>query len=141
MECDDVLRGLNHAIIEFYEKLSSWEHDVVREKGLTLPQMHTLEVLGLHEAMPMKELAGHMGITTGTLTVLVDRLEGKELVRRAPHETDRRSVVVHLTPPGRALFEEHDRLHRRLTKEITSGCTDDDRKVLLACLRDMVDRF
>ena len=83
-----MVKRINHAIVEFFEKLSSWEHDVVREQGMTLPQMHTLEVLGIHGAMRMKELAESMGITTGTLTVLVDRLEDKAYVRRVPHDTD-----------------------------------------------------
>ena len=48
-----VLNSLNHSIVEFYEKLSSWENDVVRDKGLTLPQMHTLEVLGIHKSIRM----------------------------------------------------------------------------------------
>ena len=132
---------INHAIVEFFEKLSSWEHDVVREKGMTLPQMHTLEVLGIHGAMRMKELAEAMGITTGTLTVLVDRLEDKQCVRRVPHDTDRRSINVELTSQGRALFEEHDRLHLRLTEELTGACPPEDREALLRCLTSMNKQF
>ncbi|XXJ18126.1 MarR family winged helix-turn-helix transcriptional regulator [Desulfovibrio caledoniensis] len=132
---------INHAIVEFFEKLSSWEHDVVREKGMTLPQMHTLEVLGIHGAMRMKELAEAMGITTGTLTVLVDRLEDKGCVRRVPHDTDRRSINVELTDQGRALFEEHDRLHLRLTEELTAACPPEDREALLRCLTSMNAQF
>jgi len=132
---------INHAIVEFFEKLSSWEHDVVREKGMTLPQMHTLEVLGIHGAMRMKELAEAMGITTGTLTVLVDRLEDKDCVRRVPHDTDRRSINVELTDQGRALFEEHDRLHLRLTEELTAACPAEDREALLRCLTSMNAQF
>ena len=132
---------LNHAIIEFYEKLSSWEHDVVREKGLTLPQMHTLEILGIHEAMRMKELARRMGITTGTLTVLVDRLEAKDFVRRRPHQTDRRSTIVELTEQGTTMFEEHDRLHMQLTKELISSLSEEQRDSLLHCLETMNKAF
>ncbi|MGE4421601.1 MAG: MarR family winged helix-turn-helix transcriptional regulator [Pseudodesulfovibrio sp.] len=132
---------INHAIVEFFEKLSSWEHDVVREKGMTLPQMHTLEVLGIHGSMRMKELAEAMGITTGTLTVLVDRLEDKDCVRRLPHDTDRRSINVELTDQGRALFEEHDRLHLRLTEDLTAACPPGDREALLRCLTSMNAQF
>jgi DNA-binding MarR family transcriptional regulator len=132
---------INHAIVEFFEKLSSWEHDVVREKGMTLPQMHTLEVLGIHGAMRMKELAEAMGITTGTLTVLVDRLQDKGCVRRVPHDTDRRSINVELTGQGKALFEEHDRLHLRLTEELVAACPPDDREALLRCLTSMNGQF
>lgn len=133
--------SLNHAIVEFYEKLSSWEHDVVREKGLTLPQVHTLEILGIHKSMQMKELASRMGITTGTLTVLVDRLENKLCVRRRPHESDRRSIIVELTDEGSALFDEHDRLHMQLTESLTSGLDETDKATLLNCLETMNKAF
>lgn len=136
-----MVERINHAIIEFFEKLSSWEHDVVREKGMTLPQMHTLEVLGIHGSMRMKELAEAMGVTTGTLTVLVDRLESRECVRRVPHESDRRSINVELTDKGRALFEEHDRLHRHLTEDLISACPAEDREVFLRCLTIMNREF
>ena len=52
-----------------------------------------------------------MGITTGSLTVLVDRLERGGYVTRMPHETDRRSIRVALTAEGRRLFTEHHTLH------------------------------
>lgn len=136
-----MVERINHAIIEFFEKLSSWEHDVVREKGMTLPQMHTLEVLGIHGAMRMKELAEAMGITTGTLTVQVDRLESKLYVRRVPHESDRRSINVELTDLGRELFKEHDRLHLRLTEDLISACPEKDREVFLRCLTTMNKEF
>ncbi|MFW5500291.1 MULTISPECIES: MarR family winged helix-turn-helix transcriptional regulator [unclassified Maridesulfovibrio] len=136
-----MLDKLNHAVIEFYEKLSSWEHDVVREKGLTLPQMHTLEVLGIHKAMRMKELAQRMGITTGTLTVLVDRLEDKEFVCRKPHQTDRRSIIVELTGTGQEMFEEHDRLHLRLIEELTSEFSEEEKVILLGCIEKMNGAF
>ena len=82
------LEQLSDLIIEFYEKLSSWEQAVVRDSAITLPQMHTLEILGQQSPLRMKELAAKMGVTTGTLTVGVDRLEKLGLVARIPHETD-----------------------------------------------------
>ena len=132
---------INNALIVFFEKLSSWEHDVVREKGMTLPQMHTLEILGIHGQMRMKELAESMGVTTGTLTVVVDRLESKGLVKRMPHETDRRSIVVSLEKGGKVLFAEHDRLHMKLTEELLSGCSKEDQEAFLRCLTLMSDKF
>ncbi|MBI9111830.1 MarR family winged helix-turn-helix transcriptional regulator [Maridesulfovibrio ferrireducens] len=136
-----LLSKLNHSVIEFYEKLSSWEHDIVRGKGVTLPQMHILEVLGIHKPKRMKELAQLMGITTGTLTVLVDRLESKGFVCRKPHDSDRRSIVVELTESGEAMFAEHDRLHLRLIDELTSEMSDSEREVFLSCLEKMNKSF
>ncbi len=135
------LNKLNHSVIEFYEKLSSWENDIVYGKGITLPQMHTLEVLGSQQPMRMKELAQGMGITTGTLTVLVDRLESKGFVCRKPHDSDRRSILVELTESGEAMFAEHDRLHLRLIEELTSEISDSEREVFLSCLEKMNKAF
>lgn len=135
------LNLLNQRIVEFYEKLSSWEHGVVRGKGLTLPQAHTLEILGDQGEMRMKELAGKMGVTTGSLTVLIDRMEKKGLVRRKPHETDRRSILVTLTEKGSLLFADHHDLHIGLTRDITAGLSDEDIRRLAALLGQMSERF
>ncbi|WP_035041545.1 MarR family winged helix-turn-helix transcriptional regulator [Desulfovibrio sp. X2] len=132
---------LTHLIVEFYEKLSSWEHCVVRGKGLTLPQMHTIEILGAHGPMRMKELAEKMGVTTGTLTMQVDRLESRGLARRMPHERDRRSWLVELSEKGRSYFEEHDKLHQRLTLELTEALSNEERAAVLSALEKMNKRF
>jgi len=132
---------LTQLIVEFYERLSSWEHCVVRDTGVTPTQMHALEILGSHTALRMKELAERMGVTTGTLTVLADRLEKAGLIRRKPHEEDRRSILVELTERGHALYREHDELHAQLTRELTAGLTDAERAALGAMLKKMIREF
>ena len=125
---------LNHLIIEFYEKLSSWEHSIVRGNDLTLSQMHIIEILGIHKTLRMKELAEKMGVTTGSLTVVVDKLVKKELVQRSQHESDRRSLIVVLTDKGKEYFHEHDHLHSQLTEEINHHLTEEESKQLEAIL-------
>lgn len=132
---------LTQLIVEFYEKLSSWEHCVVRDKGLTLPQVHAMEILGSHTALRMKELAERMGVTTGTLTVLADRLEKADLIRRKPHQEDRRSILVELTDKGREIFEEHDQLHDQLTQDITANLSEEERATLATILEKMNQDF
>ncbi len=44
-------------------------------------------------------------LTTGTMTVLLDRLEDKGLVRRLPDPNDRRRLEVELTEEGMALID------------------------------------
>ena len=125
---------LTRLLIEFYEKFSSWEHGVVKESGLSLPQMHTLEILGADGDLRMTELAAKMGITTGSLTVLVDRLERGGFVARKPHETDRRSIRVGLTPEGERLFAEHHKLHAQLTQEILCALSPEEAGLFAAML-------
>ncbi len=131
------IESLSALIIEFYERLSSWEHDVVRDSGLTLPQMHTLEILGQHPAMRMKDLAAKMGVTTGTLTMTVDRLEKRGLVAREHNETDRRSILVTLTADGRSQFATHHGLHLGLTRELAASLSEAE----LQCLRSVLAKI
>ncbi|MDO6500655.1 MarR family winged helix-turn-helix transcriptional regulator [Photobacterium sanguinicancri] len=135
------IEQLNHTIIEFYEKLSSWEQSVVRGKGFSLPQVHIVEILGAHGAMRMKELADKIGVTTGTLTVQVDKMVNAGLICRRPHESDRRSILVELTTSGESLYQEHDQLHLNLTQDITAKLSDTDRQHMLKCLQIMNQEF
>lgn len=135
------IEKLNHSIIEFYDKFSSWEQSVVRDKHFSLAQTHTIEVLGSHGAMRMKELASRLGITTGTLTVQVDKLVNAGFIERRPHQSDRRSILVDLTDTGQRFYREHDDLHLTLTQDITANLDENERAILLKCLLKMNTEF
>lgn len=113
-----LLVELNNVLTEFYDKMSSWEQSVVKETGYSLAQIHTLEVLGAHGAMKMKELANRLGITTGTLTVQVDKLVKAGLIERHFDEQDCRSILVDLTEAGQQVFSQHNQLHLNLTSDL-----------------------
>ena len=103
--------------------------------------MHTLEILGADGDLRMTELAGKMGITTGSLTVLVDRLERGGFVARKPHETDRRSIRVGLTDEGQRQFAVHHKLHDQLAQEILCALTPDEAGQFAAMLHKISSCF
>ena len=135
------IENISSILIELYEKMSSWEHAVVKESGLTPAQMHAIEILGHKESLRMKELAQKLGVTTGTLTVMVDRLEQNGLILREPHEKDRRSIMIVLTKKGQKYFEEHHKLHLELTREITSSLNEDETKQFYTFIEKLVSLF
>lgn len=141
MHDNDQLEELTQLLVEFYERFSSWEQCVVKGTCITLPQMHTLEVLGSMGQMRMKELSEKMGITTGSLTVLVDRLVRGGFVKREPNEHDRRSIMVRLTPEGKKLFEEHHDLHNQLTNEIMSSLEPGETEAFVKILKKINARI
>ena len=132
---------LSHQLIELYDKIASWEHSVVKDSGLSPAQMHTIEVIGHRKNLRMKELAEKLGVTTGTLTIGVDRLEKLGLVVRKPHDTDRRSYFVVLTDSGEKMFEEHHRFHQDFTSEITSDLTNGELEVLTTLLGKLIAKM
>lgn len=136
--------SLTALIIEFYEKISAWEQEKVRDAALTVPQMHILEILGHHsdprDPMRMTDVAGKMGVTSGTLTVGIDRLEKQGLVQRSSHPVDRRSVVVVLTDAGQRMFAEHHQHHLALTEALCAQLSPEEQVSLervLRCFNEM----
>ncbi|PLR55020.1 MarR family winged helix-turn-helix transcriptional regulator [Vibrio parahaemolyticus] len=135
------LEKLNQMLTEFYDKMSSWEQSVVKETGYSLAQVHTIEVLGGHGALRMKELAEKLGITTGTLTVQIEKLVNANLIERCPHPEDRRAIVVRLTPEGEKIHRYHNQLHLDLVRDLTRHIEPEQQSTFLSCLEKMNREF
>lgn len=76
---------------------------VLEPLGLTYPQYLVLLVLWERGDTSVKDLGGALMLDSGTLSPLVKRMESAGLVRRTRRVEDERSVLVSLTPAGRAL--------------------------------------
>ena len=75
---------------------------VLRGHGLSAPTFAVLDVL-VNSEQPVSptQIAARMLTPAQTLTHLLDTLQRRGLLRRVAHPTDRRSVLVELTPAGR----------------------------------------
>lgn len=135
------IKHLSKIIVEFYERLSSWEDSVVRDSGLSTAQAHTIEIVGHSGRIKMKDLAQKIGVTTGTLTVAVDRLEEKQLLVRQPCKTDRRAYLIELTEPGRAYFMQHHNFHVKMTQEIVADLTDAEQQIFGTILEKVLKKI
>jgi MarR family 2-MHQ and catechol resistance regulon transcriptional repressor len=95
-----------------------------------------LEAL-LHKGpLPINEIGKKVLLTSGSITVAVDRLETKGLVERRAHGTDRRARVVHLTKEGRKLitraYVDHAADMERLA---SASLTRAERETLIGLLK------
>jgi DNA-binding MarR family transcriptional regulator len=83
--------------------------EVSEQTGVSFGTMRALRrVAG--RPMPMRELAGLLGMEPPNLTAVVDDLEHSGLVERHPHPTDRRVKLVVATPKGAALARRADKI-------------------------------
>ena len=95
----------------------------IHSLGIGFSDFAVLEILLHKGAMPVNALGGRVGLTSGSITSLVDRLEAKGLLERHPHPEDGRTRMVHLTPAGRKLiscaFADHEAAMERSTAGLT----------------------
>jgi len=87
-----------------------------------LPPLPWYDVLWALRTAPgtrlrMGDLAGHVTISRGGLTRLVDRIEAAGLLRREACPTDRRGYDAVLTPDGRALLRRMWPVYSRVLRE------------------------
>ena len=134
-------RELTHLFIEFYDKLSSWEHSVVREADISLAQMHAIEVIGYYGKAQMKDVCEKLGITRGTLTVMINTLEKKGLVIKERNKDDSRSYHISLTPKAIELYDEHHNHHHDLIDNLLIDIEEEDKEQFKSVLQKILKNF
>jgi len=70
-----------------------------------MTQFDVIATLGNQPPMTCKILGEKTFITKGTLTGVLERMEGKVLITRTANSDDGRSQMIALTPKGQKLFE------------------------------------
>jgi DNA-binding MarR family transcriptional regulator len=76
-----------------------------RDGAIAYPRLMLLETLYCNGPARMRDLADELGLTARNLTTVADALETENLLRRAPHPTDRRATLLELTGAGRTAVE------------------------------------
>ena len=86
------------------------------------------------------QVADRVLIPSATVTATLDLLERRGWIRRAPNPDDRRSVLVEITPDGRAVADQVLPGIRMLEKSVLSALTPGERVQLLGLLAKILDR-
>lgn len=103
--------------------------------GLTNAQWVPLLKLHMRLASTVAELARECDLDAGSMTRLLDRLEGKQLVRRVRSSDDRRVVNIELTDAGRAAAQGIPEILCRVQNAHLAGFSADEWHTLTGYLR------
>jgi DNA-binding MarR family transcriptional regulator len=102
---------------------------------VTLPRFDLMAQLDkAQNGMTLGELSQRMMVSNGNVTGLVDRLVEQKMIERRPSPTDRRSMLVNLTPEGRKTFRTMARTHEDWIAEIFEGLTRNEMDSLMQLL-------
>jgi DNA-binding MarR family transcriptional regulator len=82
------------AFILLNAMLHSLSSMLAAETRLAMSDLVANEHIRINRSLTPKEIAHWVQMGSGATTALIDRLEAKGFVRRVPHPSDRRSVVV-----------------------------------------------
>jgi len=71
-----------------------YNDQVSQQTGISASESQFMHLLALNGPMTPSELGAQSGLTSGSVTGVLDRLEKLSFIRRDRHPTDRRKVVV-----------------------------------------------
>ncbi|MEV4125616.1 MarR family transcriptional regulator [Nocardia sp. NPDC049707] len=135
MEIDDPLRldrqvcfalaVANRAVLGVYRPL-------LEPLGLTHPQYLVMLALWGEAPMSVKAIAEAIQLDSPTLSPLLKRLESAGLITRGRDSRDERNLVVDLTPDGKALRKQAERIPPAVVERlgVTLADLEELRKVL-----------
>jgi DNA-binding MarR family transcriptional regulator len=130
-DIDSVIRSLRRVNLQG----SFFGQTVAIRFGLTESDVEALEVLLDSGSATAGRLSEVMGLTTGAVTRVIDRLEQAGYVRRVPDPTDRRRVIIEVAERATAVETALDRVSRKSAAEIGHYSEAE-----LAVINDFLDR-
>jgi DNA-binding MarR family transcriptional regulator len=121
--------------------LDGFQHRVLDEFGLRFVDFSVLRLVDLAGELSPGELAELTLRSTGGMTQVVDRLVKQGLVGRTPDPSDRRKVLVALTPKGKRLVDQAQSSYARERSRVLGPLSERELRDVDAAVRRLLDLF
>lgn len=111
---------------------------------LSVKEMHLLEAIDIKQKNRQNSstgVAGHLGITLGSLTVAVQVLEKKGYIDKIKDEEDKRVSYLFLTEKGKLANAIHEKFHAKMIEEVINLLNEQEGEILISSLIKLKNYF
>ena len=119
------------------ESVSGRVHQHLTKVGLTVSQFGALEALYHLGSMSQADIGKKILKTSGNITMVIDHLEKRGLVKRIRNQEDRRFFTIHLTEEGNRLIHDFFPSHAALIAKEMSVLNASEQKDLARLCRKL----
>ena len=109
-------------------------------KCLTTTEIHVIEAIG-QDKITMNELAEKLGITMGTASIAINKLNEKQFIERIRSDEDRRKVFVKLSKKGEMALNYHGNFHSTILEKITENIPKEELKAFVTTFETIVNNL
>jgi DNA-binding MarR family transcriptional regulator len=109
---------------------------LARSSGLGTTDLTAIELLDVRGEMTQRDLGRRLGLTSGAVTMLVDRLQRTEWLERYPNFADRRCVLVDLARGTRQAMPQGLSDYYHAMQILVRAVPSNERAVLVQFLAD-----
>lgn len=108
-----------------------------KKLDVTLTESLCMTLLGIKQVSTPSELAKYIGLSTGSTTTLLDRLEKKKFIVRKSNPNDRRGVLIEINPEYSKIAFPLVAGIQKANKTVVESYTDKELEVIA----DFLNRF
>ncbi|MFF5208290.1 MarR family transcriptional regulator [Streptosporangium sp. NPDC000396] len=98
---EDLRRMVGEEMQALQAAVDAYDEAAARSLGINRTDLRCLELLTQHTTLTPSRLGVELGLTTGSVTTMLDRLERLDYLTRSPDPTDRRKTLIQITDSAR----------------------------------------
>lgn len=127
---------INDLFVNIFNYILIAEEKWLKEQqvNLTINEVHVIEKIGTMRLKSLGEVAEKLYVTSGTLTVMVNKLVSKNYIDKLRSDKDKRVVYLNLTKKGEDIFESHKNFHEKMIKDTQITLDKNERDSLVNAL-------
>jgi DNA-binding MarR family transcriptional regulator len=123
-----------HVTLANITTVGLFERHVGQPFGLRKAEYSLLMLLLANGATAAKRLAGTLRLSAPALTMLIDRMQDKQWLRRERNPADRRSQLIVLTPDGQTLAKRAQAASKTMEASLQRRLSRAERAMLIELL-------
>lgn len=133
---DAFCQTLNDLLTNAFRSVLKIEEQMISGMGthkLSISEMHLMEAVHKDGAAgcTISEIAKELSLTLPSVTVAVNKLEKKGLIKKERAAEDGRSVLVTLTETGEKMERVHRHFHENMVKTISRDMDESEKNALI----------
>lgn len=116
-------------------------HVLLEEIGIYPGQPQMLITLNKEDGLSQKELSEKLKIKASTITVMLNRMEKSNLVRRKQDDEDQRISRVYITDNGKKICKKSHEIMKSIEEECFGNFTNEEKIVFKKLLTQMKENL
>ena len=138
---------INDFLVNVFNQILAWEGQTIKKvgvKNLSIRELHVIQAVSDATKLgqnTMANIAKHLSLTPGALSVAVNALVNKGYLERSYTEKDRRVIYITVTEKGKKVNEYHEAFHYEMIEAVGEQLDDGELKVLFDSLDKLKEFF
>ena len=109
----------------------------IQENGLNPTEFAVLELLYHKGKQPLQQIGNKILLASGSITYVVDKLEGRGYVKRVSSPTDRRVTYAEVSEKGTKFMDEIFPRHEKQLESLMGALSEDEKLQVIELLKKL----